>query len=63
VGSTGRVRLDTLEIAGDPGLVSDWLGSSVGGSLDDVDVEWVATHGTPGVVAAQFSTPNGTVRI
>jgi hypothetical protein len=35
----------------------------VGGSLDDVDVEWVATHGTPGVVAAQFSTPNGTVRI
>jgi hypothetical protein len=63
VGSTGRVRLDTLEIAGDPGLVSDWLGSSVGGSLDDVDVEWVATHGTPGVVAAQLSTPNGTVRI
>ena len=25
--------------------------------------EWVAPHGTPGVVAAQFDTPNGAVRI
>ena len=27
--------------------------------LEDVKVEWVAPHGTPGVVAAQFSTPTG----
>jgi len=26
-------------------------------------VQWVAPHGTPGVVAAQFLTPNGAVRI
>jgi hypothetical protein len=62
-GGSGNIRLETLEIAGDPGRVSDWLGSSVGGSLDDVDVEWAAPHGTPGVIAAQFSTPHGTVRI
>jgi hypothetical protein len=62
-GSSGRVRLETLEIAGDPGRVGDWLGSSVGGSVDAVDVSWVAPHGTPGVVAASFSTPNGVVRI
>jgi hypothetical protein len=62
-GSTGRVQLATLEIAGDPHRVSDWLGNSVDGPLEDVSVDWVAPHGTPGVVAAQFRTPNGLVRI
>ena len=62
-GATGEVRLGTLEIAGDPNRVSDWLGNSVEGPLEDVDVQWVAPHGTPGVVAAQFLTPNGAVRI
>jgi hypothetical protein len=62
-GSTGRVQLATLEIAGDPHRVGDWLGNSVDGPLEDVAVDWVAPHGTPGVVAAQFHTPNGLVRI
>jgi hypothetical protein len=62
-GATGDVQLATLEIAGDPNRVSDWLGNSVAGPLEDVDVEWVAPHGTPGVVAAQFATTNGVVRI
>jgi hypothetical protein len=62
-GSSGRVRLESLEIAGDPGRVSDWLGGSVGGSLDDVDVRWVAPDGTPGLLAASFTTPHGAVRI
>ncbi len=63
VGSTGGVSLRTLEIAGDPHRVSEWLGNSVEGPLEDVAVEWVAPHGTPGVVAAQFRTANGLVRI
>jgi Glyoxalase-like domain len=62
-GSSGKIQLDTLEIAGDPSRVSDWLGNSVEGPLDDVEVEWVAPHGTPGVIAAKFNTPNGDVRI
>jgi len=62
-GATGDVRLGALEIAGDPNRVSDWLGNSVEGPLEDVDVQWVAPHGTPGVVAARFLTPNGAVRI
>jgi hypothetical protein len=62
-GASGRIRLQTLEIAGDPGRVSDWLGSSVGVPLDDVEVKWVDPQGDPGVIAAQFSTPSGTVRI
>ncbi len=62
-GATGDVSLACLEIAGDPGRVSDWLGKDVETPLEDVKVEWVAPHGTPGIVAAQFQTPQGLVRI
>ena len=62
-GASGNLHLDCLEIAGDPGRVSDWLGRSVDGPLEDVKVDWVAPHGTPGIVAAQFQTTNGAVRI
>jgi hypothetical protein len=62
-GASGNVHLDCIEIAGDPHRVSEWLGDSDVDPLEDVDVVWAAPHGTPGVVAAQFSTPNGTVRI
>ena len=62
-GATGAVQLDSLEIAGDPNRVSDWLGNSVEGPLEDVSVDWVAPHGTPGLVAARFQTPGGLVRI
>jgi hypothetical protein len=62
-GATGQVRLEAIEIAGDPNRVSDWLGNGVEGPLEDVEVEWVAPHDAPGVVAAQFRTPNGLVRL
>jgi hypothetical protein len=62
-GASGQVHLDTLEIAGDPHRVSEWLGNGVEGPLEDVEVAWVAPNGTPGLVAAQFSTPGGPVRI
>jgi hypothetical protein len=62
-GGTGEFSLACLEIAGDPRRVSEWLGESVEAPLEDVKVEWVAPHGTPGIIAAQFQTPNGLVRI
>jgi hypothetical protein len=62
-GCTGRVRLESLEIAGDPHRVSDGLGNSVEGPLEDVQVEWVSPEGAPGLVAARFQTPNGLVRV
>jgi hypothetical protein len=62
-GGTGELSLACLEIAGDPRRVSEWLGESVEAPLEDVKVEWVAPHGTPGIIAAQFQTPNGLVRI
>jgi hypothetical protein len=61
-GSSGNLHLHALEIAGDPERVRDWLGDDKD-PLEDVKVEWVAPHGTPGIVAAQFQTPNGLVRI
>ena len=62
-GASGNLHLDCLEIAGDSHRVSRWLGNSDVDPLEDVKVEWVAPHGTPGIVAAQFSTSNGLVRI
>jgi hypothetical protein len=64
--STGAVddfSLACLEIAGDPQRVSEWLGETVEAPLEDVKVEWVAPHGTPGIIAAQFQTPSGLVRV
>ncbi|GGD14051.1 VOC family protein [Nocardioides daphniae] len=62
-GADGSLALERLEIAGDPQRVSEWLGQSVEAPLEDIDVEWVAPNGTPGIMAVQFRTPNGLVRI
>ncbi|WP_370616426.1 VOC family protein [Mumia sp. Pv 4-285] len=57
------VALRSLEIAGSPDRVTAYLGESVLGALTDVDVQWVAPNGTPGIVAATFATPTGDVRV
>jgi hypothetical protein len=62
-GGNQNFSLACLEIAGDPQRVSEWLGQSVEAPLEDVKVEWVAPHGVPGIIAAQFLTPSGLVRI
>ena len=63
VGASGNLALHSLEIAGDPDRVSEWLGEPSDHPLDEIEVEWVAPNGTPGIVAAQFTTPSGTVRL
>jgi hypothetical protein len=62
-GADGTLSLAALEMAGDPQRVSQWLGEPVEAPLEDVKVEWVAPHGTPGIIAAQVQTPQGLVRI
>ncbi len=62
-GADDKVSLNCLEIAGDPQRVSEWLGETVEAPLEDVKVEWVAPHGTPGILAAQFQCESGLVRI
>jgi hypothetical protein len=63
VGASGNVSLHSLEIAGDPDRVSQWLGEPVDHPLDDVEVDWVAPNGSPGIVAVQFETASGPVRL
>lgn len=60
----GSVDLIRLEIAGDRKRLEDWLGcaSNMIGDLD-FEIEWMAPHGTPGIVAAHFRTAAGEVRI
>lgn len=58
-----EVELIALEIAGDPKRVADWLGEPAIEALEGLEVKWVAPHGTPGIVAAQFSTSEGDIRI
>jgi hypothetical protein len=65
------VTLTAVEISGDPQRVRDYLGESLDDRVDpwtgrpaeNVEIQWVAEHGTPGLVAVHFATPNGKVRI
>ena len=59
----GDIALTKLEIAGYHDRVDDWLGEKANLVLEDLDIDWVAPNGQPGLVAAVFSTPNGPVRI
>lgn len=63
VGATGHLGLAKVEIAGDPKRVASWLDTPDEHRLGTFDVEWVAPNGTPGILAATFSTPDGPVRI
>jgi hypothetical protein len=58
------VRLTGIEIAGDQARVDAYLGTSALQPLDGIGVSWVppGADGT-GVVAADFDTASGTVRI
>ena len=62
-GASGDFSLATIEIAGDPQRVSEWLGEPVEAPLEDVKVEWVAPNGSPGINAVQIQTPSGLVRL
>ena len=57
------VALLRIEIAGDPERVDDWLGGRSADVLHDIDIDWVAPNGQPGLIAATFGTSSGVVRI
>ena len=57
------IELLRLEIAGDRERVDSWLGGSSDEMLEDVEIDWVAPNGQPGLEAAWFDTPQGKVRI
>lgn len=56
----GTIRLDRIEINGDPGVLTEWLAAR--DPFGDVKVDYVDAE-DPGIVAITFSSPNGTIRI
>ena len=58
-----QITLKALDIAGSPQRLSDWLGEPAIDALGDLEVNWNAPNGQPGILAATFSTPGGDVRL
>ncbi len=57
------VTIESLTIAGDPDRVRDWLGLPADYTSTVIDFSWVAPHGTPGLMAVTFDTPQGQVTV
>lgn len=58
-----EIELVALDIAGSPDRLSEWLGETAVDALEQIDVNWTAPHGLPGIMAVTFRTPQGDVRI
>ncbi|MDQ5861232.1 MAG: VOC family protein [Actinomycetota bacterium] len=58
-----NVKMSCLTIAGSAERVTEWLGEPVEKPLEDVAVDWVAPHGTPGILSVTFETATGAVTI
>ncbi len=58
-----EVTIDSLQIAGDPDRVRDWLGLPADYTSSVIDFTFVSPHGTPGLMAVTFETPQGGVTI
>ena len=58
-----QVTIDGLQIAGDPARVRDWLDMKPDETSSVIDFTFVAPHGTPGLLAVTFDTPNGKVTV
>ncbi len=58
-----EVGLSGLTIAGDPARVRTWLGLPDDYQPSTLEFTFVAPHGTPGLLAVTFDTPEGPVTI
>ncbi len=63
VGASTAVTIEGLQIAGDPERVKEWLGLPPEGTSSVIDFTWVAPHGTPGLLAVTFDTPDGRITV
>ena len=57
------VSIESLEIAGDPDRVCEWLGLPVTETTTIIDFSFVAPRGTPGLLSVTFDTQDGAVTI
>ncbi|KGN31701.1 glycosyltransferase [Knoellia sinensis KCTC 19936] len=62
VGAT-QVALKSLEIAGDPMRVREWVGVDHDFVPEGIGFNFIAPKGTPGLMSVTFETPNGPVTL
>ena len=62
VGARTEVTIRSLEIAGDPSRVRDWLGLPPDHAAS-VEFTFVSPHGNPGLLSVTFDTPDGAVTV
>lgn len=58
-----EVTLQSLEIGGDPDRVRDWLGLPAETTSTVIRFDFVAPHGTPGLLSVTFNTPAGEITL
>ncbi|MEO7069949.1 MAG: VOC family protein [Nostocoides sp.] len=58
-----HARLRQLQIAGDPERINEWLGVDPKSVSPSIDLDFVAPHGTPGLLSVTFETPDGHVTV
>jgi hypothetical protein len=63
VGAKTDVTISKLQIAGDPDRLRDWLGLPPEYTSSVIDFDFVAPHGTPGLLSVTFDTPTGPVTV
>ncbi|MGL4744213.1 MAG: VOC family protein [Dermatophilaceae bacterium] len=57
------VTIGSLQIAGDPDRVREWLGQPADDTSSAIGFEFVSPHGTPGLMSVTFETLRGGVTI
>ena len=57
------MTIDSLQIAGDPERVREWLDLPADQTSSVIDFTFVAPHGTPGLLSVTFDTPTGKVTV
>ncbi|GAB4075443.1 VOC family protein [Nostocoides australiense] len=58
-----QVTMTSMQIAGDPDRVKDWLGLPAETTSTVIHFDFVAPHGTPGLMSVTFNTPDGDVTV
>jgi hypothetical protein len=56
-------HISKITIAGSRDRVREWLGMPEQSPVGDVQVNWEAPNGTPGILSVTFETPNGEVTL
>ena len=62
-GADSRVTISAIEIAGDRERLREWLGTEQPKPIPEINIDWTAPHGTPGVMSVTFETPRGPITL